>query len=436
MTSTPTTMRPERIAWLWGLSTLLMAGSVDAYVVSEDPLEEESTELGVVFRNFGFLFAGDVLEPPLTPEDQNPSASGLFDARMYFQQRGPDYKIVAHEQLTLRLFSYSSSSPLALGRGLRPPRWLPLTFRKDDPTLVLQSDLDWLYAGVTWGPVTITAGRQPITFGRGKLWHTTDRISTFALTEVDRSYKPGADALRLDWAIAEQTRLKLFSALGELESKDLDAEVSLRGSSFVARFEQGWEESELGVTAGFIRYDAILGVDGVIDLGDWSLYAELTATKLTANSLTTPAVAPDDRDVPVFSALLGATLRPVDSLTLIPELHFNGFGAWNPAQYLQVAQSERVAIGEQLGLGKLYAGLATDWEVHPLTHLTTATLLNPRDPSALFAFGLTHNVAENVDLILGTYLPTGFRPNAAAVAARSEYGNYPYFVYTELKGTI
>ena len=100
-----------------------------------------------------------------------------------------------------------------------------------------------------------------MTFGRGAIWRTTDRVATFALTEVDRTYKPGADAVRLDWAIADQTRLELVGAVG-------------------------------------------------------------------------------------------ATLRPTDTLTLNPEAHFNGFGAWDPADYLSVVTSERVGIGEQIGLGK------------------------------------------------------------------------------------
>ena len=117
---------------------------------------------------------------------------------------------------------------------MSPPRWLPLTFEHDEPTLSLRSDADWLYAAYTAGPMTFTVGRQPITFGRGALWRTADRISTFALTEVDTEYKPGADALRIDISVAEQTQITALAAVGELESSDHDAQVELRGSSFVA----------------------------------------------------------------------------------------------------------------------------------------------------------------------------------------------------------
>ena len=46
---------------------------------TEDELEETSTTIGVVLRSFGFLFAGDVLEPPYTATDMSPSGSAVFD---------------------------------------------------------------------------------------------------------------------------------------------------------------------------------------------------------------------------------------------------------------------------------------------------------------------------------------------------------------------
>jgi hypothetical protein len=414
-----------------------------ATVVAEDELEDSSSEVGVVLRGFGFLQFGDVLEPPFNIEDQNPAARGIFDARLYAAHRTPNFKLVLHNQLTLSLSSHVSLSPLDLGRGVSPPRWLPLTFEHDEPTLTLRSDADWIYAAYTAGPMTFTVGRQPITFGRGALWRTSDRISTFALTEVDTEYKPGADALRIDITAAEQTQITALAAVGELESSDHDAEVELRGSSFVAQLKQGWDGGEFGVVGGFVRYDAMLGVDAVFDFGAFDLYAELTATKFTADSLSrrgavfgSPPPAADDTDTPVFSALLGMTLRPTGSLTIQPELMYNGFGAWEPEDYFEVALSERVGIGEQNALGQLYAGWSSDYEMDPLWHLFQSFIVNPRDPSALLLLGISHSIAANAEVLLGGYVPMGHKPEPFPPVARSEYGAYPYFFFTELKGTI
>ena len=427
-------MRREPIVAAVALSALTQVAPAGAVVLSEDELEESSTEIGAVLRSFHFLLAGDVLAPPYAAEDTDPMGISSFDARLYFQYRTPELKLVAHEQLSLGLRSHSSASPLALGRGLSPPRWLPLDFQQADGGLSLGSQVDWLYGAYTVDPLTFTVGRQPITFGRGSLWRTTDRISTFTLTEVDTAYKPGADAVRIDLRAAEQTRLVAVAAIGEVGSGDQDLEADLQGSSFVGRFEQGWDGGELGVTGGLVRYDVLAGVDAVFDLGALDLYAELTLTKLTAESLGAPGV--DGRDIPVPSALVGMTLKPSGTVTLKPEIHYNGFGSFEATDYLAIAVSDRTRMGEQVALGRLYAGWTSDWELHPLTHLSQAMIVNLHDPSALVFLALRHNLADDVDVAGGVYAPIGTLPDVAAVAARSEYGSYPYFFFTELKGTI
>ncbi len=420
------------------LSLLAVARPAQAIVLSEDELEEESTEIGVVARSFAFLMAGDVLEPPYAFEDTNPLGMGVFDARLYFAHRTTDFKLVVHNQLTLQMQSAYAYGLDGMGRVVNPPRWLPLQFSLDEPerepTLGLRSDADWLYAAYTAGPLTITAGRQPVSIGRGQLWTTSDRISMFSFTEVDKAFKPGVDAIRIDYAPAERTNILAIAAIGELESQDRDVEAELRGSSFVGQIKQGWEWGEAGLLGGMIRRDAVAGLDAVLDLGELSLHGEATATFLSDDSLSSPAI--EDRDIPVFEALIGATWRPVDTLTVIPEVLYNGFGSWEAEDYLPIALSERMAVGEQQGFGKLYAGMHTDWEVEPLTHLFSAMLANVHDPSALALLGVRHNLSANVDTVLGAYAPIGRLPDTTALRARSEFGAYPYFFFFELKGTL
>ena len=95
-----------------------------------------------------------------------------------------------------------------------------------------------------------------------------------------------------------------------------------------------------------------------------------------------------------------------------------------------------MGIGEQLGVGRLYAGLNQIFEITPLTHLFGATMLNLHDPSGLFLVGIDRDLAENVRAVLGGYAPVGRRPDVRALSAQSEYGNYPYFFFFELKATL
>ncbi len=405
-----------------------------AGVLSEDEFEGTSTELGVIARSFSFVLAGDILAPPFNLVDANPASIGLLDLRLYFIKKTANWKFVVHNQLTAATRSSASLGALSLGRGLEPARLLPLRATAvDDPTQLLRSDVDWLYASYTRGRATITVGRQPITFGRGAVWRPLDLISTFSLTEVDTEYKPGADAVRVDVSLGEKSSVVLIASTGEFEA-DRDLEASLGASVFVLRGKRSWDRGEAGALLGMVRGDLVAGVDAVYDAGGFDVYAESSLTISTSRSLSSPL---RDEGEPVVKAVLGATYKASSKVTLVPELMFNGFGAWNPDDYLAVAASERVAIGEQITWGMLYTNLFATWQAHPLLTVSGGALVNPRDPSALGTLVLNYSFADSVIGVLGGYVPVGKQPTVAGgFAARSEYGVYPYFLFMELKAIL
>ena len=424
-----------------------------AFVLSEDPLEEKSVELGVTARLFSFVLTGPTLDapynrqatPPFSFVDADPSGLGIFDLRLSFAYRAPRVKVVLHNQLTVSVRSHASAGPLAMGRGMEPPRWFPLQADltdADDGTMLVREALDWAYAAVSLGPVTLTLGRQPVTFGRGKIWSAEDLVSTFSITEVDTEFKPGADALRLDCSVGQAGQLTVVAAAGEHGD-----ELSLSGSSFVARYKHSLGRVEAGLLGGYVRGDGVAGLDAAWDVGSFDLYAELTVTFPTDRSLS-----PNDQTAQasllgpgleatgpaVVRAVLGATFKPHAKLTLVPEVYFNGFGTWDNEQYLAVAQSQRLALGEQSTLGRLYLGGLCLFEAHPLLTLNAVGLFNLRDPSSLLSLGGVYNVAANVELKAGVYLPLGRVPDTSALlpVPRSEFGMYPYFFFFELKAAM
>jgi hypothetical protein len=411
-----------------------LAAPARAAVLSEDALEESSTEIGAVLRAFSFVLTGTILEPPLSPVDANPSGIAFFDVRGYFAHKTPSLSLVLHAQLTSSMRSHALGSALAIGRGAAPPRWLPLRVRVvDEDTMAIIGAVDWVYAAWTHGPVTVTLGRQPVTFGRAKLWSPTDLVSTFALTEVDTEYKPGADALRVDWSAGQRLAFTLVAAPGELDD-DGDAGVSVQGSTVLARGRWGWDGGEIGALLGAVRGDAVLGGDAVLDMGSFELYGEATATVITGKSVAAPAT--ESGDV-VARAVLGATFRPSATLTLGPELLYNGFGASSSQDYLATVQSDRVSIGEQLFLGTHYLGLIASWQAHPLLQVGGAALGNLRDPSGLVSVAVQASLSDNTAAVFGGYVGLGERPEldpaGPQLSIRDEFGLYPGFLFAELK---
>jgi len=420
-------MRRSAIAAV--VAVVAVGGPARAGVIREDPLEDTSTELGIVARMFSFVLAGSVLEPPLSPEDANPTSLGLFDLRFYASTKSPTWKLTLHDQLSGVARSHALSG-FALGRGLPPPRWLPLSATiTDDPTVTLRDTVDWASVAYTRGRATITVGRQPIAFGRAKLWSPMDLIAPFSLTEVDTEYRPGADALRVDLSGGDRLSMTFVGVVGELED-DHDLDATVTGSAVVGRIKYRLDHGELGTLVGDVRGDLVAGADLAWDTGAFDLYAESTLTIVTSRSLASPLSGDT-----VVKAAAGATFHPRSSLTVGPELLYSGSGAAHAIDYLTAVLSPRVAIGEQTTLGRYYAAAVADWQPHPLLHVVAASIANLRDPSALVSVAVSYSVAGNASAQLGGYFPLGRRP-ASPVELRSELGSYPVFGFLELKAVL
>ena len=407
----------------------LLTRPAGAVVLGEDELEETSTEVGFVARTFSFLLTGPLLELFGT----EPSGMAVLDLRAYFAHKSPALSIVSHLNLTSTVRAHDLGGSLALGRSFAPPRWLPLRVGlAEDPTVSVIGAVDWLYASYTRDLWTITVGRQPITFGRGKLFRPSDVVATFALTEVDTEFKSGADALRIDWSPAENTNLSLVAVTGELEV-DNDVQASLQGTSILVRGERGIGASQIGGIVGFVRGDGVLGVDGVIDMDGYEIYGEATATVVTERSLGRDPDLIKAGDI-VPRAVLGASFKAGD-VTLSPEFVYNGFGARLSDQYLTVAASPRVAIGEQSTLGRYYTGLVVGWQLHPLWSLGGVALANLGDRSALASLAVRGNLSDNSFIVVGGYIGAGKTPELVGLdlVVEDEFGLYPRFFFAELE---
>lgn len=410
----------------------------EAWVVKEDPFEQESTEIGIVARSFAFVSAGPVLEPPLAPEGSNPAGQSIFDGRLYALHKTADYRLVVHNQSTMSLTSLQASGSLNLGRGLPPPRLLPLTFDQQSDGMLLRNMTDWLFFEWRMGQFTLTVGRQPVSIGRGSAWHTNDLVSTFALTEVDKQFKRGADAIRLDWSLPARQNLMIVASFGDIEASRVSrigADVS--GSTGLVRYKKAGKAGELALMGGMVRGDAIGSVDGTTSLLGFDLYGELTGTWLTVQSLAAPAA---DGDFFV-KGLVGASFRPISDLTIVPEVFYSGAGGTSPSEYLSVLLSDRFQIGDQTSAGRYYVSLANLWQVSPLSTLSWGMMSNLGDPSALFFSALAQSISDDVSGQLGFYAPMGRLPQTTQnpfvpVSLESEFGTYPYFFFAQLSATL
>ncbi len=415
------------------LALLLVAAPARAIVVSEDPFEGNSFSVGGAVRSYNLLLRGGPLDNQLVPKDYNPATLSILAVRPKLELKRAKVDFKVHDELV----STSSTLPTALvgntlsiGRGAETPAWLPLQWTAvDRASYQLTDRVDWVYARLTAGDFSFTLGRQPVSIGRGQIWTPEDLLAPFSPLQLNTEYKPGVDAARADWTISDNATLLLIGSLGA-RNPDHDFQVKKDGSAVLSRFELSLDKLRLGALAGDVRGDAVGGIDLFVDLGHKSdLHGSGTVTYVPDHSRRRYGRAAFNR------AVLGTTMQPAKKLVLTAEMYFNGSGAPKPADYFGEFASPRFAVGEEYNVGRLYAGVAADWEVHPLLHLLTSAIMNLEDPSALIAPELDYNVAENALLVAGAFIPVGRGADyrLTGVTPHSEFGLYPQMYHVDAK---
>src|SRR5690606_23441388 len=116
-------------------------------------------------------------------------------------------------------------------------------------------------------------------------WHTNDLVSTFALTEVNKQFKPGADAVRVDWSLPARQNLMVVAAFGDIDaSRENRFGADRGGSTGLVSYKKAGELGEFALMAGYVRGDSVVSLDGTTSALGFDLYGELTGTRLSKES--------------------------------------------------------------------------------------------------------------------------------------------------------
>jgi hypothetical protein len=132
-------------------------------------------------------------------------------------------------------------------------------------------------------------------------------------------------------------------------------------------------------------------------------------------------------------AVVGVDYRFPFKLLVAAEVFYNGYGAKTAAGYAALASDpgQRVMRGETFSLGRYYAGLTLDQELHPLLHISLSTLFNAADPSALVIPALKWSVIQDAHIIAGMMIPIGRKPEDMVM--QSEFGTMPLAGYLVMR---
>ena len=309
--------------------------------------------------------------------------------------------------------TYGVRGPGATYEGYRT-KYLFHDWTGDETTTSAPLALDQLSFKFFTGPVDITMGRQPIGLANNFIFTPNDLFHPFSAEAVDRAFRPGVDAARVDVRVGDLSQASAMGALGYdgdgVPQWERSAAI-LRGSVNAAGFdwivEGGKAEGRYLAGAAFSGELWIAGVRAEgnmsIPIGEAKdLYGQVSA---------------------------GFDHRWENSLHLMVEYYYHGNGADDADDYLQRLMDPAFVVDPYMG--RHYAGLMLSGEATPLIRLQGIVLANLLDPSCYLSPSVVYYAADEVELIGAAAVPVGRTPAVVLPEKiyprlRSEYGSYPW----------
>ena len=283
----------------------------------------------------------------------------------------------------------------------------------------------------------LTIGRQAVTFGKAWFWNPLDVFMPFDPDQFDRDYKPGVDAVRLDYYTGDYSGWTVVAAAGREQAppwgpardqKTLAADS--QGSALLLRgfaTRHGWDYA---VQGGALHGGMQLGAAAVGEVGPYQLRIE-AARFFSDNSPVTPLTGADLVD-DHLTAVFGIGRYYKSTLDVELEYLYNGCGEPDDPDTAWL----RVQYGACLHTGKHILGAMAAYEFTPLINGRLTLIHSLSDQSSQVQPSAVISRSDNSDLLLGATFNFGRRPGMSLFGVpspRSEFGTYPHMIYTEYK---
>lgn len=281
--------------------------------------------------------------------------------------------------------------------------------------------LDRLYLRMSFPGADLTIGRQAVSFGETYFWNPMDIFLPFDARQVDRDYKQGVDAVRLDVPLGQFAGACLVGALGR---ESADDGIAWGGSALIANVfvnRWGWQWSAEG---GKVYGGYLAGIGASGEAGSIAVRGSATYTLVDRDDPSPGASTGDHVD-----AVLGMGRAFDNSLTVALEYYFNRSAMSDDlnAAWLSVAGGDSTQTSRHL------LGFLVGYDLMADIKGSAILLHSFSDGSSGLQPWLTISAGEELELIFGGFIAMGRRPDHETLAPRSEFGTFPSAAYIELK---
>ena len=363
--------------------------------------------------------------------DHLPSTtSGALSSRLKFKQRWGSLQLEAHGLMSAFEASSNSMSVFSLSPNLSTQsEALPLSYalvQDQGSQLLLRGDR--LALSYEWSQYKLTLGRQVISFGQGRAFTPLDRVNPFSPATIDREYKPGVDALRLDGygGIAGEWTLVVAQRTEIKDSWSLDQSI------FAAKIKDSLATWDIALLTLAIQGDLVFGLSLAGPLAELNVYGDFSYTRRAqkgerADYDQTLSLDPDFiRACAGFDWLwsIGGGGR------INVEFAWLEDGAGKVDDYLRSASDPRVLSGERWLLAQSYASFSMQQALTPLLNASVSSIINLKDTSALLGPSLAWSISDEASAVIGSYLGVGKGINELTL--QSELGTLSWLSFVML----
>lgn len=270
-----------------------------------------------------------------------------------------------------------------------------------------------------WGDVII--GRQAIGLGRGRLFTAVDLFSPFSPLEIDREWRRGVDALRIEYRLSATSAMEGIGIFGRQWEE----------SAALVRWRGYFGNTDAELLVGKRAEDEFLGMVFSFALLEAEWHMEGVLFRIPHSH---PHGGPFDRTVP--KAVFGGsyTFNVGNGLTLLGEYCYSGFGTKDTdhvSKLLSMPEyQKRYLRGDMQIMGRHALGLQTSYPFNESLQTSMNLFVSPADSSGMLAPSLRWDFSQTGSFLIAAYLSWGDKPQNGAI--QSEYGALPISLFTQL----
>ena len=286
---------------------------------------------------------------------------------------------------------------------------------------LIRYGLDRLYYRHQYSDYTLSVGRQAIDWGSGRFWQPLNVFGSFSPTDLDTDYKPGIDAVALDYFPSP------FSSLTAVYAFAPQNQSTVTDSGALHYRRQIGELSEMTLVAGTITGNTIIGgsLESAWEGVGWRLEGVHYQLR--------------DTDEQALFWIAGLDYQFENGTLLSAEYYDNSRGAMNEADLTGSYTDTLIATGLQQQLSRQLIGVGLSRDLTPLLsggYTLLAGQLEDMDGahawSQLHQINLSYSVSNESDLLASLLIPRG-RGLTPLDEPQSEFGHIPMSISLRLR---